>query len=72
MEPFKRKGRRRRRAYEIVQLYCGDATIYTRDNLLGNSYRINMVDIQTVAQPRDTSSDFVELDALLATICVES
>lgn len=68
MPPFKRKRRGRGRAYEIVQLHCGDATIYTRDNLLGNSYRINMVDIQTVAQPRDTSSDFVELDALLATI----
>lgn len=54
--------------YKIVKLNSGHTTVDTRDDLLGNSNRVNMVGVQAVTQSGHTGSDLVELDALLATI----
>lgn len=54
--------------YEIVQLDSCDTTVDTRDDLLGNGNRVNVVHVKAVTEPRDTGGDLVELDALLASI----
>ena len=54
--------------YKIVQLDCGYAAIDTRDDLLSDGNRVNVLRVETVTQSRDAGSDFVELDAFLASI----
>jgi hypothetical protein len=54
--------------HEIVKLHRRDASIDTRDDLLGNGHRVDMLSVQAVTQPRDTSGDLVELDTLLTTV----
>ena len=56
-------------AYEIVKLNSSYTAIDTRDNLLGDGDRINMLRVEAVTQPGNTGSDLVELDTLLAAIC---
>jgi hypothetical protein len=57
-------------AYQIVKLDGGDTSINTRDDLLSDSNGVDMVGVKSVTQTRYTSSDFVELDTLLAAICL--
>ena len=57
--------------YQIVQLDCSDALVHTRNDLLCNRCSVNMFSIQSIAEPRDTSSDLVELYALLAVVYIE-
>lgn len=64
---MERKGRR---AHQVVQLDGGNALVNTRDDLLCDSSRIDMVRIKTIAQSRDTRSDFVELDAFCPAVCM--
>ena len=40
----------------------------TRDDLLGDCCSIDMFGIESITQSRDTSCDFVELNALLAPV----
>jgi hypothetical protein len=54
---------------EIIELDSRDTLIYTRDDLLGDGSRIDMVGIEAIAQPRDSGCDFVELNAFLASVC---
>jgi hypothetical protein len=56
------------KTYEIVQLCGGHTSVYTRDDLLGNGHRVDMVCVETVTQSGDTGCDLVELNALLASI----
>lgn len=55
-------------SYQIVKLYCGNSLVDTRDNLLCDRSCVNMVCIEAITQSRDTSCDFVELNALLAAV----
>lgn len=55
--------------YEIVKLDCGHTTVDTRNDLLGDGDGVDMLRVEAVTQPRDTGSDLVELNALLASIC---
>lgn len=53
---------------EIIQLDGRDTSVDTANDLLRDLDGVDMVHVQTVAQPRDTRGDLVELDALLASI----
>jgi hypothetical protein len=57
-------------AYQVVQLDGAHTLVDTRDNLLGDSSCIDVFGVEPVTQPRDTSSDLVELHAFLAPIYV--
>ena len=61
-----------KRAYQIIELRCCDATIDTRDDFLGDGHRVDVVDVEAVTQARDAGCDLVELNALLAPIGAES
>lgn len=54
--------------YEIVQLDSCHTAVDTGDDLLSDSNRINVVHVEAVTQSRDTGSDLIELDTLLASI----
>lgn len=56
--------------HEIVELDSCHTSVDTGDDLLGDGDRINMLSVEAVTQPRDTSSDLVELNALLAPIYI--
>jgi hypothetical protein len=58
--------------HKVVKLDCGHALVDTRDNFLRDGRGVDMIWVEAVAQPRDTSSDLVELNALLASICMQS
>jgi hypothetical protein len=57
-----------RQAYQIIELGGCDAAIDTRDDLLGDGHRVDVVHVQAIAEARDACCDLVELDALLAPI----
>ena len=57
-----------RQANQIVELCCCDTTVDTRDDLLGDGDWVDVVRIKPIAQTRDASCDFVELNALLAPV----
>ena len=50
----------------------GNTSIDTRDDLLSDSNRVDMVHVKAIAEPRDSSCDLVELDALLASVWKKS
>lgn len=54
--------------YQIVKLYGGDALVYTGDDLLGDGSSINVIRVEAITQSGYTSRDFIELDALFASI----
>lgn len=58
----------RRDTYKIIELNGGDTTIDTRDDLLGDGDRVDVVHVEAITQPGDTGRDLVELNALLASI----
>jgi hypothetical protein len=53
---------------QVIQLDCVDALVDTGNDLHGNSSSVDMVGVEAVTQPRDTSCDLVELDTLLASV----
>ena len=55
-------------AYQVVQLYGGDALIDTRDNLLRDGSSVDMFGIQAIAQTGNACSDLVELHSLFAVV----
>ena len=55
-------------SYKIVELNSGDTSVDTRDDLLGDGYGVDMVHVKAITQPRDTGSNLVELNTLLAAI----
>jgi hypothetical protein len=57
--------------YQVVELDGSDAMVHARDDLLGDGRSVNVVRVQPVTEPRDTSSDLVELDAFLAAVALE-
>lgn len=54
--------------YQVVKLHRSDTAVDAGDDLLSNGNGVDMVGIQAVTQPGDTSCDLVELNALLASI----
>ena len=54
--------------YKIVKLNGSDALVDSRDDLLSDGSGINMLSIKAIAETRDTSSDLVKLNTLLASI----
>ena len=54
--------------YQIVELDGGNTLVDTRDDLHGDSGGVDMVRVKAVTQPRDTGSDLVECNTLLAPI----
>jgi hypothetical protein len=54
--------------YQIVKLYCGNTLVDTRDDLLRDSSRINMIGVKAITQSGDTGCDFIKLHALLAAV----
>lgn len=56
--------------YQIIQLNGVDTLVDTSNDLHGNGGSIDVVGVKAVTQPRDTGCDLVELDTLLASICV--
>lgn len=54
--------------YKIIKLDSRHTTVHARDDLLGNGDGVDVVGVEAVTQSRDTSSDLVELDTLLASI----
>jgi hypothetical protein len=59
---------RRGYTYQIIKLYSGDALVHTRDDLLGDGSSIDVIRVEAITQPRNTSCDLIELDTLLASI----
>jgi hypothetical protein len=55
--------------YQVVKLDGGHALVDARDNLLGDSHRVDMVHVESITQPGHSGRDLVELDALLTPIC---
>ena len=60
----------RRVAYQIVELNCGDTLVDTVDDLHCYGSGIDVLWVKAITEPRYTSFDLVELDALLAAICM--
>ena len=54
--------------YQIVELDSGNTLVDTCNNLHGDGGGVDMVRVKTVTQPRDTGSDLVECNTLLAPI----
>jgi hypothetical protein len=59
----------RRTAYQIIQLDGRHALVDTRDDLHGDGGGVDMLRVEAITEPRHTGGDFVELYALLASIC---
>lgn len=60
----------RRVAYQVVELNCGDTLVDTVDDLHCYGSGIDVLWVKAVTEPRYTSCDLVELDALFAAICL--
>jgi hypothetical protein len=54
--------------YQVVEFDGGDALIDARNDLLGDCHGVNVLWVQAVTKPGHASSDFVELNALTASI----
>jgi len=54
--------------YQVVELDGGNTLVDTGDDLHGDSGGVDMVRVKAVTQPRDTGSDLVECNTLLAPI----
>jgi hypothetical protein len=59
---------RRGYTYQIIKLYSGDALVHARDDLLGDGSSIDVIRVEAITQPGNTSCDLIELDTLLASI----
>lgn len=55
-------------AYQVIELDGGNTLVDTRDDLHGDGSSVDMVRIEAVTQPGDTSCDLVELNTLLTSI----
>lgn len=55
-------------SYQIVELDGGNTLVDTRDDLHGDGGGVDMVRVKAVTQPRDTGSDLVKCNTLLAPI----
>lgn len=54
--------------YQIIKLYCCDALVYTRYDLLGNGSSIDVVGVKAITKPGNPSCNLIELDTLLTSI----
>jgi len=54
--------------YQVVELDGGNALVDTGNDLHGDCSGIDVLWIEAITKPRDTSCDLVELHALLAAI----
>jgi hypothetical protein len=55
-------------AYQVIKFDGGHSLIDTRDDFLCDSSGINVLCVQAITEPRNTSGDLVELNALLAAV----
>jgi hypothetical protein len=53
---------------QVVELDGSDTLVHSRDDFLGNRGGIDMFAIKTVTETRNSGSDLVELNALLASV----
>ena len=56
-------------AYKIIKLDRGDSLVNTRDDLLSDSSWIDMFGVESITETRDTSGNFIKLNAFFAIIC---
>lgn len=54
--------------YQIVQFNRCDALVHARDDLLGDGSSIDVLGVEPIAKPGDTSGDLVELYAFFSSI----
>jgi hypothetical protein len=54
--------------YQVVELDGGNTLVDARNDLHGDGSGVDMVGVEAVTQPRDTGSDLVECNTLLAPI----